>query len=64
VASSLFILGGGVGSIAFPYIMGPLAAATGFRTAFAVTAVPALAYGLFSLLLHPRAQDSAAHASR
>jgi len=57
VASSLFILSGGVGSIALPYIMGPLATAAGFRAALAMTAVPALAYGLFTFLLRPRARQ-------
>ena len=54
VASSLFILAGGVGSITFPYIMGPLAAGAGFRAAFAMIAVPAVIYALFSLLIHAR----------
>lgn len=56
VASSLFILCGGVGSIAFPYIMGPLASAAGFRVGLAVLAVPALAYGAASLLIHKAAR--------
>ena len=62
VASSLFILSGGVGSMAFPYMMGPLAAAAGFRTAVAVLAIPAVAYGLMSLLLRPRGTDAAVQA--
>ena len=53
-ASSLFILAGGVGSITFPYIMGPLAAGAGFRVAFAMIAIPAVIYALFSLLIHAR----------
>jgi MFS family permease len=57
VASSLFILSGGVGSIAFPYIMGPLASAAGFRTALAMVAVPAVIYALFSLLIHARSGE-------
>jgi fucose permease len=52
VASSLFILSGAVGSIAFPYLMGPLASAAGFRIALAVVAVPALVYGAAALLIH------------
>ena len=52
VATSLFILSGTLGSIAFPYIMGPLASAAGFRIALALVAVPALAYGAASLLIH------------
>ncbi len=52
VATSLFILSGTVGSITFPYIMGPLASAAGFRVALALVAVPALAYGAASLLIH------------
>ena len=52
VASSLFILAGGIGSIAFPYMMGPLASAAGFRVGLAVLAVPGLAYGAASLLIH------------
>ena len=61
VASSLFILSGGVGSIAFPYIMGPLADSAGFRTALAMIAVPAVVYALFSLLI--RACSGEARAS-
>jgi len=57
VASSLFILSGGVGSIAFPYIMGPLASAAGFRIAMAMVALPALIYALFSLLIHSRSGE-------
>jgi fucose permease len=56
VASSLFILSGAVGSIAFPYIMGPLASAAGFRIALAVLAVPALVYGAAALLIHRSAR--------
>ena len=52
VASSLFVLSGGLGSITFPYLMGPLADAAGFKVALAATAVPALAYALLSLLIH------------
>jgi MFS transporter, FHS family, glucose/mannose:H+ symporter len=52
VATSLFILAGGVGSIAFPYLIGPLASAAGFRIALAVVAAPALAFGAASLLIH------------
>ena len=55
VASSLFILCGGIGSITFPYIMGPLASAAGFRVGLAVLAVPALAYGAASLLIQAAA---------
>jgi MFS transporter, FHS family, glucose/mannose:H+ symporter len=57
VASSLFILSGGLGSIAFPYIMGPLADAAGFRIALAMVAAPALVYGAASLLIHARADE-------
>ena len=57
VVSSLFILSGGIGSIAFPNIMGPLAGAAGFRIALALIAVPAVAYALFSLLIHARADE-------
>ena len=63
VASSLFILAGGVGSISFPYLMGPLAAGAGFRVALAVFAVPTLICALFSLLIHARAEGRPAHAS-
>jgi fucose permease len=52
VASSMFILSGAVGSIAFPYIMGPLASTAGFRIALAFVAVPALVYGAAALLIH------------
>lgn len=58
VATSLFILAGGVGSIAFPYIVGPLASAAGFRIALAVLAVPAVVYGAASLLIHSRVGES------
>jgi fucose permease len=57
VASSLFILSGGIGSVAFPYLMGPLASSAGFRIALAATAVPAVAYALFSLVIHARADE-------
>jgi FHS family glucose/mannose:H+ symporter-like MFS transporter len=57
VATSLFILSGTVGSIAFPYIMGPLASAAGFRVALAVVAVPVLVYGAASLLIHASSGD-------
>ena len=52
MATSLFMLAGTAGSITFPYIMGPLASAAGFRIALALVAVPALAYGAASLLIH------------
>ncbi len=61
VASSLFILAGGVGSITFPYIMGPLANCAGFRVALSVIAIPAVAYGLLSLLIHARSAETAKH---
>jgi FHS family glucose/mannose:H+ symporter-like MFS transporter len=57
VASSLFILSGGVGSMAFPYIIGPLASAAGFRVALAMVAVPAVIYALLSLLIHARSGE-------
>jgi MFS transporter, FHS family, glucose/mannose:H+ symporter len=60
VVSSLFILAGGVGSIVFPYMLGPLASAAGFRVAMAVVVVPVLAYGLFSLLIHARSGEKRA----
>jgi MFS family permease len=56
VASSTFILSGVLGSIALPYIMGPLASAAGFRIAMAVIAVPALAYGAAALLIEKSAR--------
>ncbi len=52
VASSLCILSGVVGSIAIPYLVGPLASAVGFRVALAVAAVPAVVYAGASLLIH------------
>ena len=60
VASSLFILSGGIGSIAFPYIMGPLADSAGFRVGLALIAVPAIVYALFSLLIHARSGEGQA----
>jgi len=51
VASSVFVFAGGVGSIVFPYLTGPIASAGGFRLALAMTAVPALAYAAFSLVI-------------
>jgi len=57
VASSVFLLIGGIGSMVFPYLTGPLATAAGLRLALAVTAVPALACGLFSLLLRARSGE-------
>ncbi len=59
VASSLFVLSGGIGSITFPYIMGPLADSAGFQIALAALAVPAIIYGLFSLLIHARSGEAA-----
>jgi MFS family permease len=56
VASSAFILAGGLGSVVFPYLMGPIASAAGFRVALGLIAVPAVAYGLFSFLLQARAR--------
>ena len=41
----------------FPYLTGPLAAAAGLRLALAVTAVPAIAYALFSLLIRARSGE-------
>jgi fucose permease len=64
VASSLFILAGGLGSVIFPYLMGPIASSAGFRIALGTVAIPALAYGLFSLLIHARTKGAAAHADR
>ena len=57
VATSLFILSGGLGSIVFPYLMGPLASSVGFRFALGMVAVPALAYGAASLLIRARAGE-------
>lgn len=57
VVSSLFILVGSLGCAAFPYLFGPLADAAGFRIALAVVAVPAVIYGLFSLLIHARSGE-------
>ena len=59
VATSLFIFSGGVGSIAFPYLMGPLASAVGFRIAFVMVAVLPLIYAGASLLIHSRAGEGA-----
>ena len=56
VATSMFILSGTIGSITFPYLMGPLASAAGFRIALAAVAVPALAFGAASLLIHAKAR--------
>jgi FHS family glucose/mannose:H+ symporter-like MFS transporter len=56
VASSVFILSGGLGSMVLPYVFGPIASAAGFRIAMATAAAPALAYAGFSLLIHARAR--------
>ncbi len=58
VASSICIISGTIGSIAFPYIMGPLADAAGFRVALALISVPALVYGAASLLIHHATERS------
>jgi FHS family glucose/mannose:H+ symporter-like MFS transporter len=58
VATSLFILAGWVGSTVFPYLMGPFASIAGFRAGMAVVAVPAIACGLFSLLIHAHSGES------
>jgi len=57
VASSVFVLAGGVGSMVFPYLTGPIANAGGFRLALALTAVPAVAFAVFSLLIHARSGE-------
>lgn len=57
VVSSLFILVGSLGCAVFPYLFGPLADAAGYRIALATVAVPAIIYGLFSLLIHARSGD-------
>ncbi|MBN1319876.1 MAG: hypothetical protein JXA87_03450 [Thermoleophilia bacterium] len=57
VVSSSFILVGSLGCAAFPYLFGPLADAAGFRVAMALVAVPAIIYGLFSLLIRARAGE-------
>jgi fucose permease len=57
VASSVFLLIGGIGSMVFPYLTGPLATAAGLRLALAVTAVPAIACGLFSFLIRARSGE-------
>jgi MFS transporter, FHS family, glucose/mannose:H+ symporter len=66
VASSLFILAGGVGSITVPYLVGPLASAAGFRVALGIVAIPAVVYGMASLLIHARSGEGnkAAEAGR
>jgi len=56
VASSLFILCGGMGSITFPYLMGPLAHSAGFRAALAAVAAPAIIYAALSFVIHAAAQ--------
>jgi len=57
VVSSLFVLGGSFGCALFPYIFGPLASAGGFRFALAAVALPALAFGALSFLIHSRSQE-------
>ena len=57
VASSVLVLAGGVGGILFPYLTGPIASAGGFRLALAMTAMPALAYAAFSLLIRARSGE-------
>ena len=59
VVSSLFVLSGAPGGMLFPYMVGPLAESLGFRIALAAVAIPILAAGAFSLLLHARAKDYA-----
>jgi fucose permease len=49
VAYSVFQLSGGVGSMVFPYLIGPVAAGSGFRTALAVTAIPMLIVAFLAL---------------
>lgn len=58
VASSLFVLSGGVGGVAFPYLIGPLASSAGFRIAIAAVSIPALGYALLSLLIHSCSEES------
>lgn len=61
LVTSLFIVWGSVGCVIFPYVFGPLADAVGFRGAMAAVAVPAVIYGLASLLIHSRSQNHPAH---
>jgi MFS family permease len=58
VASSLFILAGGVGCVVFPYLMGPIASSAGFRISLGTVAVPAVLCGAFSLLIHARSGEA------
>ena len=51
VSLSLFILSGAVGGVVLPYVLGPLASATGFRVALALVAAPTLLCGVFAALL-------------
>ena len=60
VATSMFILSGGVGAIAFPYLMGPLASSAGFRLAVAMIAIPAAICAVASLLIYARADRGSA----
>lgn len=54
--SSLFILAGTTGSLVLPTLMGFLAEAAGFRVAFAMTALPAVTYGLLAFLVYARTE--------
>ncbi len=59
VASSAFLIAGGVGAMIFPYLTGPIASSGGFRLAIGVTAVPAMIYALLSLVIHARSGERA-----
>ena len=56
-ASSLFVLGGAVGSTALPYLFGPLASTVGLRAGLAAAAAPAVLCALLALLIHARTRE-------
>jgi MFS family permease len=54
--SCLFIFSGTAGGLVLPCFVGPLAEAAGFRVALAMTAVPAVAYGLLAIPIYARTE--------
>lgn len=58
VAYSVFQLSGGVGSMVFPYLIGPVAAGAGFRAALAVIAVPMLMVAFLALGLRVASEEA------
>jgi fucose permease len=58
VVSSAYLLAAGVGSMVFPYLIGPVASAAGFRVAISLLAIPAALYALLALVVRARSGEA------